>query len=164
MLREITDPKFAITMREIHTAAFGFIIDPYLTPYRLRRMIEGTRHMAFGYFLKDTLAGFLFVDNESTFPGKLIEHFAVLPWHQGNSVGSKLLSYVVNNVDRGSVFFLSVDMNRHWLVDFYKKHGFEKYDDEHLIFTGPNYWPAPTKFIEFEEGDDPSNPSELGHP
>lgn len=159
MLTEILDTRLATTMREIHTMASGFEIDLHLTPYRIRKMIEGTRHRAFGYFLKDRLLGFLFVDDESPFPGRLIEHFVVLPWDQSNGVGSELLSFVMHDVFPGSVLFLGVDPKKQHLKDFYKKHGFERYDEGHMIFSG-----YVQKYIEWEEGDDPSNPSELGYP
>ena len=160
MIIEITNTKFATIMREIHTAAYGFTVNLYLTPYRFRRMIESTRYRAFGYFLKNSLVGFLFIDDESIFPGKFIEHFAVLPWCQGKGIGSKMLSHITTDIFRGSVLFLGVDKKKRRLVNFYKKHGFTRYDNKHLIFTGPKQW----DYIGFEEGDDPANLNELGHP
>lgn len=137
VVMEITDTRLADTMREIHTMAFSFIRDTYLTPYRIRKMIESTRHKAFGSFIKSNLVGFLFVDNESEIPlpGKCIEHFVILPWHQKNGTGSSLLSYVINHVYPESIFHMGVDRKKEHIVNFYRKHGFEYCNDKHMILT-----------------------------
>ncbi len=134
---EITDGRLASTMSDVHTGAFGFVRDPYLTQYRLRRMIESNRYSAFGYFAKSVLVGFLFVDHKSeiALPGKCIEHFAVLPWHQKNGIGSKILSYVINTVFPESIFHMGVDRKKEHIVNFYRKHGFEYCDDKHMLLT-----------------------------
>ena len=135
MLAKITDGSIAATMREIHTMSFSFIPDPLLTPYRLNRMITGNRHEAFGYFMENSLIGFLFVDHESeiALPGVCIEHFAVLPWKQSAGVGSSILSYVINDVYPELFFHMRVDNKKMHLVAFYMKHGFVYHDDKYMI-------------------------------
>ena len=137
VVMEITDVKFASTMSDVHTGAFGFTRDLYLTEYRLRRMIESDRYKAFGHLIKGDLVGFLFVDTEpeTALPGKCIEHFAVLPWHQKNGVGSNILFHVINHVYPDSIFHMGVDRKKEHVVNFYKKHGFEYCNDKYMVLT-----------------------------
>ncbi len=141
--KEINNPNFAEEMADVNSAAFGYRSIPIISKYRIKQRIGNLRYKAYGCFIKKTLTGFLFVDNKPNefvcSPSeKLIEHFGVLPWRQGEGIGYILLSYIINVKFPLNSFHLTVDPLKHKVRSFYRKFDFIEYGETHMVLMRKN--------------------------
>ncbi len=138
--KEIDDPNFAAEMADVNNAAFGYRRMPVISQYDIRERLKNLRYEAYGCFIKNVLTGFLFVDNKPkefvcSPSEKLIEHFGVLPWKQGEGIGYVLLSYVVNVKFPLNSFHLIADPLKHKVRSFYRKFNFIEHGETHMVLT-----------------------------
>ena len=69
-----------------------------------------------------------------------IEKMAVVDGQQGKGIGSKILSFVVADLEQSKVSEIKLGAQCH-AIPFYEKHGFEAYGDEYMDGgTIPHRW------------------------
>ena len=141
--KKITDKNLATEMANVNNAAFGYRSIPIISQHGIKERLKNLRYGAYGCFIKDVLTGFLLIDNKPNefvcSPSeKLIEHFGVLPWRQGEGIGHVLLSYVINVKFPLNNFHLTVDPLKHKVRSFYKKLGFVEYGKKYMVLTRDN--------------------------
>lgn len=133
----LADPSLAQEIADVNHAAFGYKQLPDLSRYQIQQRVENPRYSAYGILDGKHIFGFLYVDHQPyefilSPKEKLIEHFSILPYKQGDGLGSTILSYVVNMAYPCANFNLSVAVNNK-AIYLYKKFGFVNYGTNYLV-------------------------------
>jgi GNAT superfamily N-acetyltransferase len=75
----------------------------------------------------------------------LIRHAYVAMEHQGKGIGSRLLTFIENQVAT-EWLLIGTWKDATWAIDFYKKHGYKLMDNKDELLK--NYWDVPDRQIE----------------
>jgi len=119
--------------------------DRYHEPYMpMDELLAEMKRMRFYGFRKDLkLLGVM--AKERIKDVTLMRHAYVLTQHQGNGIGSKLLTFIEKQVDT-EWLLVGTWKAATWAIDFYKKHGYELMDNKDGLLR--KYWDIPERQVE----------------
>ncbi|OPX98167.1 MAG: Acetyltransferase (GNAT) family protein [Syntrophorhabdus sp. PtaB.Bin006] len=119
--------------------------DCYHEPYMpMNELLGEMKRMRFYGYRKDLkLLGVM--AKEPVKDVTLIRHAYVSMEHQGKGIGSRLLTFIENQVTT-EWLLIGTWKAATWAVDFYKKHGYKLMDNKDELLK--NYWDVPDRQIE----------------
>jgi len=119
--------------------------DRYHDPYMpMDELLDEMKRMRFYGYRKDLkLLGVM--AKEPVKDVTLIRHAYVAMEHQGKGIGSRLLTFIENQVAT-EWLLIGTWKDATWAIDFYKKHGYKLMDNKDELLK--NYWDVPDRQIE----------------
>lgn len=119
--------------------------DRYREPYMPEEeLLDEMRRMRFYGYRKDlTLLGVM--AKEPIQDVTLMRHAYVVMEHQGQGIGSKLLTFIERQVDT-EWLLVGTWKKATWAIDFYRKHGYQLMDNKDDLLR--RYWNIPERQVE----------------
>ena len=124
-------PSFAGEIRNLHTAAFGFMPSLSLTEYRIKERMKDPEYEAYGYMLNGSLVGFFFLHSVNAFGIKTIESFCVIPWQKRRGIGSQMLWFILNKYGSHDFQLTAAPENKP-ARGLYKRFGFVEVNENNM--------------------------------
>jgi GNAT superfamily N-acetyltransferase len=143
---EVTDAREIASVVNDAARRYRGVIpeDCYHEPYMpVEEVLREMKRMPFYGLLKDTaLLGVM--GKERVKDATLIRHAYVLTDHQGEGIGSRLLTFLEGSIDT-EWLLIGTWKAATWAIDFYRKHGFEMMSHKDDLLR--RYWDIPDRQI-----------------
>ena len=117
--------------------------DPYMSREELRFEIASGVNF-FGFESKGQLAGVMGI--QSVRDVTLIRHAYVLTAHQGEGIGSSLLTHLHSSAT--TPMLIGTWAASDWAIRFYQRHGFQLVEEEEKNRLLRDYWSIPERQVE----------------